>query len=255
MSPLWIICWLTSAAVAHPGADEHLHATANAPCKDGDSATRRVQALTAEGQLQAARDTVAHHRECGAPSTAMDLAEAHIELEANNPRQALSLADKVLAAETHHTSAQHVRALALHDLGNLPDAADAMIELARTRSAGPEPWLMAAQWRAQSGDSARAALYIDEALKVRGPLPVLVSQAVRIHAEAGHLERAQQLLQSMPPTVDSFLLRAELAPDAVAAAANLQQALNLILQWRDSPRKREQLAALQLALAATEIDQ
>ena len=261
MSLLWIIGWLSATAIAHPGAAEHLHATAQAPCQDADTASRRIQALLSEGQDQAARNALAEHRACGASKTTMDLAEAHVEEVAArhdhsdvHAERALTLLDGVLAAEPGLLSALQLRAAVLRLLDRDAEAIALLEQMVATQPVAPEGWTRLAQAHTDAAHHAQAAEVWERAIAALGPLPVLQMSAAQSHTLASQRDQALALLDGMRPTVHTLQLRAQLAATPESASAHLHSALVLAKHMRDCPQKRILIEDLQRGLATHRLE-
>ena len=248
MRPLLLLPMLWSPlALAHPGADAHLSATAQEPCNQVEVSVRRSQALIDEGRLDEADAEVVRAARCGVPLQALRLPQAEIALRRGEPEQALPLVEAAVQEEPNSATALLLRARTYAALDRYEDAADDARSVAR-RSPTTEPWLRAAGYA--KSNAALQTEILDEAINAMGPLPVLIRTAAQAQHDAGQLNRAVSTLERVEATADHLALAgdwlASSRPDR--AEKSYRQALELAHESRSTPHQRALIEHIESAL-------
>ncbi len=234
-------------ALAHPGADAHLDATAHSPCNQPETSVRRAQALLEEGRLDAADAELVRAAQCGIPLRQLRLPQAEISLRRGDPQTALPLLEATVEEEPHDMGALLLRAQAYAGVGRTDEAVLDALDVAR-RAPTPAPWLMAARYA--NGNARRQVEILEEANRALGPLPILVRTTAQAQYDAGQLNKALATLDAAGPSADNLAL----AGDWLAltkperASKTYEQALALAKAGRATPHQRALIQHIESAL-------
>jgi len=219
------LLFLATAALAHPSADAHLHATAAvAPCEDL-TRLRRASALADAGRLVEAHAEL--DEVCSPDDEAARLARARLHLVERLPEPALALTEGL-----HSLEASVLVASALTQLGRDDEAARTLADgLARQPSVRPDHYLDAA--RPLSDAAALEVLQLG--IATVGPIGSLQRAAAERLAALGRLDEALRLLT--PSRIADRLLAGDLLAHAgqqARARREWQQALAAVEAARPS---------------------
>lgn len=239
--PLFLL--LTGTAVAHPGAQAHLHATRGESC-DPDVRARRLASLLAENLLKEARIEVARGRACPLPSVGAEVAEAQLAMRLGDPAAANDLLTAILEREPRHAGALVERAAARSALGQLEAAADDALVVARIGTANPSTWIGALERVAALDDAPRLRAVSDEALEAVDRAPVVrmrVAELLLPHDPARSVQVVEDL--DLPRALMVHAEAMELLEDPMALHA-WRSAYARVEQMRPSPKKNELLAQI-----------
>ncbi len=195
------------AAWAHPSADAHLEATAQAvdadPCAL-ELRLDRARALDADGRTDEALSELAAAEACGVDPLALDVHRG-VVLH-HHPQRALPFLDRALQAMPSHLGARATRAEVLTALGRPDDAlADWLVVVEGAPS--PDSIIAAAELARTVGDDAMALALLDAGHQRLGAT-VLRRAAIELALERGQNDGALARLAGTPETAPWWHLRA-----------------------------------------------
>ncbi len=236
---------LVTAALAHPAADDRFVPEG---CEDVPQLFRRSAALTAESRFDEAKQEIHKAAHCGADPAETQLVLADIAVKDNRPAYALSLLDKITTADL--AGALVVRSDALAAQGLMSEAADfRILAISRVEHAPPDLLVRTAQLLEDAGRLHEALMAVDVGQSF-APASSLQSETIRLAAIIDP-ERALSRLDALPRTATWMRRRGEILMELgrqSEARAALSEALELTQRGRSSPRQREQIASLNLAI-------
>lgn len=241
MLPLLLIV----SALAHPGADERRLPDG---CDDVAQMFRRSAALSAESRLDEAEGEIHKASGCGADPAEVALALADLAVRGSRPAFALSLLEQITSAE--HPMVHVVRSDALAALDQPSLAADSrLLAIAQLDLVTPDLSLRTAQLLEAARRLPEALSVLDHGLG-DNPSPALQLEAIQV-ARQLNPERALARLEQLPETPTLAQMRAEILADLdrpAEAKSALRDALALAEKSRPSPKQRELVASLTLAI-------